>query len=113
MKTDNNIPLIDNEDELLLEELHTQCRINQKNEIQKLNKKKQKNLTIKLTKKGRNPRETSELFWLNKNELEIVREYVKLKPIKITLKSCLKCFQIFESEGNHNRLCDNCCKERG
>jgi len=110
MKTDDDTPLIDEDDEMLLEELYTQFRINQKNEVQKLNKKKQKNLTTKLTKRGRNTQETNELFWLNKNELEIVREYSKLKPIKITPRACLKCFQIFESEGSHNRLCDSCRK---
>ena len=111
MKIDDEIPLLDNEDELMLEELFTKFRITQKNEMQKLNKKKQKNLTAKLTKRGRNTRETNELFWLNKNELEIVRNYINLKPVKIAPRTCLKCFQLFESEGGHNRLCNSCRKE--
>jgi len=95
----------------MLEELNTKFNINQKNTIKKLNSKLFKNLNNKLIKQGRNTKETNEVFWLNKNEIEVARNKIDLNPIKIAIKSCLNCYTPFESVGIHNRLCDKCRKE--
>jgi hypothetical protein len=36
------------------------------------------------------------------------RQVVGYKPIKINIRKCLKCECKFQSEGIHNRLCQDC-----
>lgn len=52
-------------------------------------------------------------FWLGKNEINVAREEVGYKPIKIQIKKCLSCRGNFQSEGSHNRMCQICRKESG
>lgn len=101
------------EDELYLNELATRFNIQHKDTLKTLNSKKKKNLNAKLTKKGQNPRETNELFWLDKNEIQTAREELALDSIAIVTRNCLSCYESFESEGKHNRLCDDCRKGVG
>lgn len=76
--------------------------------IKKLNTKKKKNITNKLSKNT-----TNEIFWQNKNEIKIARKVAGFNVINIRVKTCLSCYNNFESEGKHNRVCDDCRKENG
>ena len=44
------------------------------------------------------------------DEINELRELCKLPPIQPKVRKCLKCNMRFESQGNHNRLCDSCRK---
>ena len=49
----------------------------------------------------------------NTRDLEEINEFRKelgMESMKIKLKKCIKCSKKFESEGNHNRMCDVCRK---
>ena len=53
----------------------------------------------------------------NKNydpkELNDARRLSGLKEILLKQRVCLRCEEKFNSEGNHNRLCDSCRKKYG
>jgi len=81
----NDSYYLDKEDEDYLLELSIRFNIQQKNTINKLSKKKK----LKLNK---------------------IRKELKLNNVKMNIRNCLSCYQKFESQGLHNRLCD-CCRQ--
>lgn len=38
---------------------------------------------------------------------------IKNKSSKINVRNCLRCFEQFQSQGKHNRLCEDCRKQNG
>lgn len=81
---------------------------NTSEEIKKLNYKKNKAITKRIVQVRPN-----EGFWKDKNELDVARKGISLSPIQVSIKNCLTCATRFESEGKHNRVCDDCRKENG
>jgi hypothetical protein len=47
------------------------------------------------------------------NPIKVVRRVLKMDEIKLTVRNCLGCSEKFESEGIHNRLCNECASYRG
>ncbi len=45
-------------------------------------------------------------------ELNDARRLSGLKEILLKQRVCLRCEEKFNSEGNHNRLCDSCRKKK-
>ena len=77
-------------------------------EVKRLNYKKNKAIT-KIVEKVK----PNENFWKNKNELEVARREIGFDSIELKVRNCLSCGTKFESEGTHNRVCDDCRKENG
>ena len=99
---------IDEEGLRIAQDLDLRIRLNASKEVKRLNPKKNKKITAKISKNT-----TNEIFWENKNELAIARKEIGFDPIELKIRNCLTCAIRFESEGKHNRVCDDCRKENG
>lgn len=92
----------------LADDITMKIKINSNKEVIKIKNKKQKQLTKTISKDKWCTNSTNELFWENKNEIEIARKEVGLNSLVLKVKECLSCGNKFESEGSHNRRCDDC-----
>lgn len=104
---------IDPDDISIAQQFYTTTKVLEQNKLKRLNSKKKKHLNTKLSKDKWCTKSTNEVFWENKNEIQTARKGVGFNQIKINVRNCLSCGIKFESEGTHNRVCDDCRKENG
>lgn len=72
-----------------------------------------KEVTDKKTGKKTKVKAREKYIVHEENSIQVVRREVDMPPVSIKIRNCLGCSEKFESEGIHNRLCNDCVAYRG